>query len=46
MRMIPRVQTEYDRNGPLGYIGEIAQAVHLYRVCMGGPETWFELAEL
>ena len=37
---------EYDpETGHLGYIGENSNGSHL-ALCMGGPQTWFELAEL
>lgn len=37
---------EYDPDtGHLGYIGENKNGSHL-ALCMGGPQTWFELAEM
>lgn len=37
---------EYDpETGHLGYIGENKNGSHL-ALCMGGPQTWFELAEM
>jgi len=37
---------EYDpETGHLGYIGENTNGSHL-ALCMGGPQTWFELADL
>ncbi len=37
---------EYDpATGHLGYIGENTNGSHL-ALCMGGPQTWFELAEM
>lgn len=37
---------EYDpATGHLGYIGENSNGSHL-ALCMGGPQTWFELAEM
>ncbi len=47
MRMISGSNFEYDpHTGHLGYIGESAAGGSHLAVCMGGPETWFELAEL
>ena len=47
MRMISGSNYEYDpETGHLGYIGESAAGGAHLAVCMGGPETWFELAEL
>ncbi len=40
------VNYEYDpATGHLGYIGENSNGSHL-ALCMGGPQTWFELAEM
>ena len=40
------VNYEYDpATGHLGYIGENTNGSHL-ALCMGGPQTWFELAEM
>ena len=36
----------YLMGGDLGYIGESAAGGAHLAVCMGGPETWFELVEL
>jgi hypothetical protein len=47
MRMISGSNYEYDpETGHLGYIGESAAGGSHLAVCMGGPQTWFELAEL
>ncbi|MDY3971209.1 MAG: hypothetical protein SOZ28_00635 [Clostridia bacterium] len=46
MRMISGSNFEYDpETGHLGYIGESAAGGSHLAVCMGGPQTWFELAE-
>lgn len=46
MRMISGSNYEYDpQTGHLGYIGESAAGGSHLAVCMGGPQTWFELAE-
>lgn len=47
MRMISGSNYEYDpETGHLGYIGESAAGGSHLAVCMGGPQTWFELADL
>ncbi len=47
MRMISGSNYEYDpETGRLGYIGESAAGGSHLAVCMGGPETWIELAGL
>lgn len=46
MRLISGSNYEYDPNtGHLGYIGESAAGGSHLAICMGGPQTWFELAE-
>lgn len=47
LKMVSGCDFEYDPNtGHLGYIGEItAGGCHLM-ICMGGPQTWMELAGL
>lgn len=46
MRMISGSNFEYDpETGHLGYIGESAAGGSHLAVCMGGPQTWFELTE-
>lgn len=45
-KMFSGTMYEYDpASGHLGYIGENTNGSHL-ALCMGGPQTWFELAEL
>jgi hypothetical protein len=45
LRLISGSNYEYDpKTGHLGYIGESAAGSHL-AICMGGPQTWFELAQ-
>lgn len=47
MRLISGSNFEYDpETGHLGYIGESASGGSHLVVCMGGPQTWTELAEL
>lgn len=47
LRLISGSNFEYDpENGHLGYIGENAAGGSHLMICMGGPQTWFELAEL
>ena len=47
MRMISGSNFEYDPyTGHLGYIGESAAGGSHLAVCMGGPQTWMELANL
>ena len=47
MRMISGSNYEYDpETGHLGYIGESAAGGSHLAVCMGGPQTWMELANL
>ena len=47
MRLLSGSNFEYDpETGHLGYIGESAAGGSHLVVCMGGPQTWFELAEL
>lgn len=47
MRMISGSNFEYDpETGHLGYIGESAAGGSHLAVCMGGPQTWMELADL
>ena len=47
MRMISGSNFEYDPyTGHLGYIGESAAGGAHLAVCMGGPQTWMELANL
>lgn len=47
MRLISGSNYEYDpESGHLGYIGESAAGGSHLAVCMGGPQTWFELADL
>lgn len=47
LRMISGSNFEYDPNsGHLGYIGESAAGGSHLMICMGGPQTWMELAKL
>ncbi len=47
MRLISGSNFEYDpETGHLGYIGESAAGGSHLVVCMGGPQTWMELADL
>ncbi len=47
LRLISGSNFEYDpETGHLGYIGENAAGGSHLAICMGGPQTWFELAEL
>ncbi len=47
MKMVSGSNFEYDpATGHLGYIGESAAGGAHLAVCMGGPETWMELANL
>lgn len=47
LRLISGSNFEYDpESGHLGYIGENAAGGSHLAICMGGPQTWFELAEL
>ena len=46
MRLISGSNYEYDpATGHLGYIGEAAAGGSHLAVCMGGPQTWMEIAE-
>lgn len=47
LRLISGSNFEYDPNtGHLGYIGETSAGGSHLVVCMGGPQTWIELADL
>ncbi len=46
MRLISGSNYEYDpASGHLGYIGESAAGGSHLAVCMGGPQTWMEIAD-
>ncbi len=46
MRLISGSNYEYDpETGHMGYIGESAAGGSHLAVCMGGPQTWMELAD-
>lgn len=47
LRLISGTNFEYDpESGHLGYIGENSAGGSHLAICMGGPQTWFELAQL
>lgn len=47
LKLVSGSNFEYDpETGHLGYIGENAAGGSHLAICMGGPQTWFELAEL
>lgn len=47
LRLMSGTNFEYDpETGHLGYIGENAAGGSHLAICMGGPQTWLELAEL
>lgn len=47
LRLISGSNFEYDpESGHLGYIGENAAGGSHLVICMGGPQTWMELADL
>ena len=47
LRLISGTNFEYDpQTGHLGYIGENSAGGSHLAICMGGPQTWFELADL
>ncbi len=47
LRLMSGTNFEYDpQSGHLGYIGENAAGGSHLAICMGGPQTWFELEEL
>lgn len=47
LKLVSGSNFEYDpESGHLGYIGENAAGGSHLAICMGGPQTWFELAEL
>lgn len=47
LRLVSGTNFEYDpESGHLGYIGENAAGGSHLAICMGGPQTWFELEEL
>jgi hypothetical protein len=46
LRLISGSNYEYDpETGHLGYIGENASGGSHLAICMGGPQTWFEIAD-
>ncbi|MCI5605277.1 MAG: hypothetical protein MR413_06470 [Clostridia bacterium] len=46
LRLISGSNFEYDpESGHLGYIGENAAGGSHLAICMGGPQTWFEIAD-
>lgn len=47
LRLVSGTNFEYDpESGHLGYIGENAAGGSHLAICMGGPQTWIELADL
>ncbi|NLZ80336.1 MAG: hypothetical protein GX913_00805 [Clostridiales bacterium] len=47
LRLVSGSNYEYDPvTGHLGYIGENASGGSHLAICMGGPQTWFEIADM